>query len=330
VIPRRHLLVLLGAGALGVPRPAPAQPAKALPKIGFLDPFVAGQRSSESVRAAFAAGLRERGWVEGQNVVIEYRAAAGQLDQFSALAAEFARIEVRVIVSSGDQLIAAARKAAPATPIVMAGAGDPVGAGLVASLARPGGLVTGVSNLAVGLTGKWLELIREAMPRATRVAALRNLGNPTHMRFMEETEAAAAKLGITILIAGYRGPADIEGALAGAVTQRAQALVVLPDPIPIAHHPAVAQFVTRNRLPTVFLFRDLIQDGGLLSYGPSRTDNYRRAAGFVDRILRGANPANLPVEQPVKFELAVNLVTARALGITIPQAMLMRADQVIE
>jgi putative ABC transport system substrate-binding protein len=308
--------------------PAFGQQRKPLPRIGFIDPY--GAPASDVVREAFERGLRELGWIDRQNVLIEYRSTLGDPDRYPAVAAELVKLNVNVIVTGGEALIQATTKATSTIPIVMATSGDPVGAGFAASLARPGRNVTGMSNLAVGLPGKWLELLKESLPRASRFAVLRNLANPSHDKFWSELEAGAAKLGVSVFSVGYRAPADLEIVLVGATRQKPAAVLVLPDPLVVSHHTVIAEFVKQARLPSVHLSREEAVAGGLFSYGPSRPDNFRRAASYVDKILRGANPAELPIEQPTKFELVVNLKTARALGITIPQSMLVRADRVIE
>lgn len=325
---RRALLRCFAAWPLAAWAASARAQAKTAPRIGYLDPFTPEQ--SKPLREAFEQGLRELGWIAGQNAFIEYRFAAGKPDQYAALAGELLRLKVNVIVTAGDTLILAVRKVAPTTPIVMAIVGDPIGTGLAASLARPGGTVTGMSNLADGLPSKWLELLKESLPQAKRYAVLRNLANPTHDVLWRSLETGAARLGVSVFSIGYRAPADIPGALGNAVRQKTAALLVLPDPVVHNNDPLVADFVAKNRLPSVFLFREQALTGGLLSYGPSRRDNYRRAAGYVDRILRGANPAEMPIEQPTKFELVVNLKTAKSLGIKMPSTVMVRADEVIE
>jgi putative tryptophan/tyrosine transport system substrate-binding protein len=325
---RRKLIFISAALPLAAWTTTARAQTKSILRIGYLDAFAPEQ--GKPWREAFMQRLRELGWNAGQNVAFEYRSVAGKPDQYAALATELASANVNVIVTSGETLILAARKAAPTTPIVMTAVGDPVGAGLAASLARPGGTVTGMSNFAEEMPNKWLELLKESLPQAKRYAVLRNLVNPTHDTFSRNLEVGAAKLGVSLFSIGYRAPADIVPALDEMLRQKSAALLVLPDPVVNSNHALVAEFVTRNRVPSVYLFREQAINGGLLSYGPSRIDNWRRAATYVDRILRGANPAEMPIEQPTKFELVVNMKTANVLGIKIPATVMIRADEVIE
>ena len=240
------------------------------------------------------------------------------------------RLNISVIVTAGEPLIFAARKANPSTPIVMAAVGDPVGVGFAKTLARPGGNLTGISALITSLVGKWLELLREIAPHATRMVVIRNLGNPTHDKVWSEAEVGAATLGLSVLSLGYRTPGEIEKVLAEARRRKASALVVPADPIVAARQAAIAEFALRNRLPSIYMFREQVVLGGLISYGPSQPGSYHRAAAFVDKILRGANPAELPIEQAREFELVINMKTAKALGLKVPQSVLVRATEVIE
>ena len=327
---RRKLLIALCASVLGAPFPAIPQPAAKVRRIGYMDPAPANDPGGALWREAFVQGLRELGWIPGRNIEVEYRQASGGPDQFAAAAAEMSRLNVSVIVTAGEPLVLATQKANPATPIVMAAVGDPVGAGFAKTLARPGGTVTGMSTLVTGMIGKWLELLREIAPRATRMAVIRNLDNPTHNKLWSDAEAGAAKLGVSVLSLGYRVPGEIEALLADALRKKTAALLVLPDPIVIGRLAALAEFAQRNRLPSMYLFREYILQGGLISYGPSRRANYRRAATFVDKILRGADPGELPIEQAREFELVINLKTAKTLGLKVPQSVLLRATEVIE
>ena len=301
-----------------------AQPRVA--RVGFLE----GASLEPSLWQAARDGLRELGYVEGQNLIIEYRSAQGQFDRVPELLSELIRLKVDVILTIGDPVVSAAKQATSTIPIVMAGAGDPVGRGFVASLARPGGNITGISNLAVALTGKWFELAKEVVPRVSRVAMLRNAGNPTHALFWAEAQAAGPGLGLTPHSVEVRGPSEFEHAFASMVQERVGAVVVLADPMLGAHRARLAELSAKHRLPSISPFREAAEYGGLLSYGPSLRANFRRAATYIDRILKGARAADLPVEQPTKFELVVNVKTARALGLTIPPSLLLRADQVIE
>ncbi len=279
---------------------------------------------------AFRERLHELGYVEGKNLVIEYRWAEGNFERVPDLAAELVRLRVDVIVAVGDPVILAAKQATSTIPIVMASVGDPLGRGFVASLARPGGNITGVSNLAVALTGKWLESLKQIVPTLSQVAVLRNPANPTHALFWAEAQAAAPKLGLKLQSVEVRTPDDLDGAFA-SIRERSAALVVLPDPLLAGIlRGRIAELATKNGLPAVFTFKEQAEAGGLISYGPSLLVNYRRAATYVDKILKGARPGDLPVEQPTQFELVVNLKTAKALGITVPQSLLVRADEVIK
>ena len=324
---RRELLIALGTLAAA---PAFGQQAAQVRRIGYLDSASANDSDGALWREAFVQGLRELGWIPGRNIEIEYRSASGGPDQFAAAAAEFSRLNVSVIVTAGEPLILAAQKANPSTPIVMATAGDPVGAGFAKTLARPGGNITGVSSLVTGLAAKWVELLREIAPRAVRMAVLRNLGNPTHDKLWSEAEETAAKLGPSVLSLGYRAPGEIEKLLANATRQKAVALLVLPDPIVNARAAAIAELALRNRLPSVYRYREHAMLGGLISYGANQRGSYRRAATYVDKILKGANPGELPIEQAREFDLVINQKTAKALGLKVPLTVLLRATEVIE
>ena len=280
---------------------------------------------------AFEDGLRELGWVTGRNVIVEYRSAEGRSERLPELAAELVRLNVNVIVVAGEPIILAAKQATSTIPIVMAGAGDPVGRGFVASLARPGGNITGVSNLAVDLTGKWLELLREAVPQLAKVATLRNPSNPTHAVFWREAQDAARVLGMQAFGAEAKTIEEIEPAFVAMAKERPGALIVFPDPLfNVSQRMRVASLAERHRLPWITLFRASAEAGALMSYGPSSRENYRRAAAYVDKILKGAKPADIPVEQARQFELVINGNTARALGLTVPQSLMLRADHVIQ
>jgi putative ABC transport system substrate-binding protein len=323
---RRAFLATLAGGLLAAPLAAGAQPRPRVARVAFLD----GGNLESHLWQATRDGLRELGYVEGQNLIIEFRSAKGKFDRVPELLAELIRLHVDVIVTIGDPVVSAAKQATSAIPIVMAGAGDPVGRGFVASLARPGGNITGVSNLAVALTAKWLELAKEVVPRISRVAILTNGGNPTHRLFWAEAETSAPVIALTVYNVEVRGPGDFEHAFASMAQERAGAVVVLADPMLGSHRMRLAELSAKHRLPSISPFREAAASGGLISYGPSLLANFRRAATYVDRILKGAKPGELPVEQPTKFELVINLKTAKALGLTIPPSLLQRADQVIE
>jgi putative ABC transport system substrate-binding protein len=326
-VKRRKFITLLGGTAAAWPLAARAQQQPKLPTIGFLGgatPAAQGQWA-----AAFVQRLRELGWIEGRTVAIEYRWAEGRSERAAEIAAEFARRKVDVIVTSGTALIEAAKQATSVIPIVFAAAGDPVGTALVASLARPGGNVTGLSLQQTETTGKRLELLREVVPGLGRLAILANVGNPAVVLDMREVQATARTLGLeTITLEIHRGE-DIVPAFE-APNGRAEALYVVVDALVNTHRIRVNTLALAARLPTMHTFREGVEAGGLMSYGTNFLDLFRRAADYVDKILRGTKPADIPVEQPTKFDLVINLTTAKALGLEIPPTLLARADEVIE
>ena len=316
--------VLLLTAQLG----AQAQPPERVARIGWLA-FASSPRVE--ILGAFRQGLREAGWIEGQNCVIEYRLAEGRAERFPDLAAELVRLPVDVIVTaSGEPAILAAKRATTTIPIVMAISADPVGTGLVASLARPGGNVTGLSILAPEVAGKRLQLLKDAVPRTSRVAVLWNAAYPGKALELSETRAPAGALGIAVQSVEVRGPDDFAGAFSAIRKARPDALIAFADPLTNSVRERIADFALRNRLPMISEIRGFADAGGLMTYGPSVSDLARRAAIYVDKILRGAKPADLPVEQPTKFELVINLKTAKTLGQTIPPSVLFRAEQVID
>jgi putative tryptophan/tyrosine transport system substrate-binding protein len=322
---RRAFITLLG-GAAAWPLAARAQPAK-LPTVGFLGqstPLGEGERA-----VAFAQRLRELGWIEGRTVVIEYRWAEGQSERLAEIAAEFVRLKVDIIVTGGTPAVVAAKQATSAIPVVFATAGDPVGVGLVASLARPGGNVTGLSVVTVDLAGKRIDLLREAIPSFRRLAIMGNVGNPVVVLELGQMQAAARELGLQVDTLEIRRPQDIALALE-TVKGRAEALYVCQDLLTLGNRLRINTLALGARLPVMHASREHIEAAGLMSYGPNFLDSFRRAGGYVDKILRGAKPADLPVEQPTKFDLVINLITAKALGLEIPQTLLARADEVIE
>jgi putative ABC transport system substrate-binding protein len=319
-------IVPLLLSLLAVPLAAAAQPPGQVYRIGYLAtaPPLAHRWD------ALLDGLRERGYSEGRNLVFERRFSEGHAERFPELAAELVRLRVDCILVPTTPAALAAKHATQTIPIVILTAIDPVGAGLVASLARPGGNVTGLSVLAPELNGKRLELLKEVMPGMTRVAILWNAANPANAAAWEETQAAAGALGLRLHSQDVRGLQDLEGAFARMAQARPDALLVLGDALLAMHRPQIAAFATQQQLPSVFAERESVAAGGLMSYGPSLPDLYRRAATYVDKILKGTKPADLPVEQPLKFELVLNLKTAQALGLTIPPSLLFQADEVIK
>src|SRR6266487_3171628 len=325
----RRTFVGAAAGALLVKAfPANAQPAKKVPRIGALAPGVPATASH--LTAAFAEGLREHGYVDGQNVVVERRYADNRAERMSEIAAELVRLKVDVIVTSSDLGVAAVKQQTQTIPIVMANSSDPVGTGFVASLARPGGNVTGLTSISPELSGKRLELLKEAVPGLSRVAFLWNPDVRGSLFDYKETEAAARSLHLELQSVEVSRVEDLDLAFSAVTGQRAQA-VALPaaNPVASSNRWQIAAFAQRNRLPSVYGSKEYVDAGGLMSYGPSFPNMFRRAAVYVDKILKGAKPADLPVEQPTKFELVINLKAAKAIGLTIPPALLQRADEVI-
>ena len=322
---RRRFLLTSLAGALTAPLAAGAQQAGKVYRVGFIGN--GSPRSNDSLRGAFLEGLRELAWVEGKNLSMVDRWAEGDLARHPRLAAELAALDVEVIVLAGTAAARAAMGATRTIPIVVTVVGDPVTAGLVRSLAKPGGNLTGLAWQASDLVTKQLQLLREMVPSAARLAALSHAANPTTR---VAVEAAARSLGAKLDVLDVGGPADIAGAFEAAQRSRAGALLVLPSPMFFATRRQLAELATRHRLPAVYEVKEYVDEGGLVSYGPSFSEMYRRAATYVDKILKGATPGDLPMEQPARFEMALNLKTAKALGLTIPPSLLARADQVIE
>jgi putative ABC transport system substrate-binding protein len=325
-VKRREFITLLGGAAATWPLAARAQQA-AMPVIGFLGPLTPSVQSKWT--AAFVQRLRELGWIEGRTVAIEYRWADGRSERFAEIAAEFVRLKVSVIVTAGTAAVVAAKQATSVIPIVFAAAGDPVGTGLVASLARPGGNVTGLSNQSADLASKRLELLREVVPSLRRLAIMANIGSPIGVLEMGEVQAAAGTLGLEVATLEIRRAEDIAPAIE-ALKGRTDALYVVTEPLVNASRIRISTLALGARLPTMHGTRDYIEAGGLMSYGANYPDMFWRAADYVDKILRGAKPADLPVEQPTTFELVINLKTAKALGVEVPPTLLSRADEVIE
>jgi putative ABC transport system substrate-binding protein len=270
------------------------------------------------------------GWNEGRNVAIEHRWAEGRSERFTEIAAEFVRLNVEIIITDGTPAIAAAKRATPITPIVFAAAGDPVATGLVASLARPGNNVTGMSLMSSELGAKRLELLGEVLPRLSRVAVLWNVDNPYSMLVFKITQGAGRTMGIEVRSLDVRGPDDFDTAFEAARGLHPDALITVEDPLTLVHRTPIAEFTAREQLPSLHGIREFVAAGGLMSYGASLLDLFRRAASYVDKILRGAKPSDLPIQQPIKFEMVINLKTAKALRLTIPPTVLARADEVIE
>ena len=325
---RRAFLGTLGL--LGMPRAADAQQGRRVPRVGYL---ASGSSPAAPLRSAemMRQGLRELGWVEGQGILIEARFAEGRYDRLPGLAADLVRLNVDLIAAVGSAAARAARNATQTIPIVMISVGDPVGLGLVANLAHPGGNVTGLAfSVGFDTYGKGLELLKEAVPGVRRVAVLSNPANPYQPLAIENVSVVARSLGVQLQLLAVRDPNELDGAFAAMVRERAGALLVLTDPMFTGNRARLADLGVKHKLPSMHGVTESAEAGALLSYGPNFDVISRRAAIYVDKILKGAKPGDLPVEQPTKFELAINLKTAKALGLTIPPALLQRADQVIE
>ena len=308
---------------------AAAQQSTKIPRVGFLS--AASSSSDMAVRIeAFQQGLRALGYVEGKNIVIEYRYAAGKLDRLPDLAAELVRLNVNVIVTAGGEATPAAKKATSTIPIVMGFDLDPVGNGLVTSLARPGGNITGLSTLGLEISGKLIELLKEIVPSLSQVAVLGTSTQPGNAHLLRETELAARAFGVKVQFLDILAAKDIETAFRAAGKESADAVLTLSSAILDSHRTQVADLAAKSRLPAIYPQTEYMDAGGLMFYGPSITDSFRRAATYVDKILKGAKPTELPVEQPTKFELVINLKAAKQIGLTIPPNVLVRADRVIK
>ena len=323
---RREFILLIGSTAVAWPLAARAQQGG---KKYIIGRFGAGS-AAEPIIDVLTEALRELGWVEGENVVFERRYAENRLERLPELAADLVRLKVDVIVATGTLAPLAAKRATSTIPIVMTAAGDPLGTGLVDSLARPGGNITGMSLMVPELGGKRLELLKELLPRLARVAVLWNAANPYSPLVFKQVQAAGSILGIEVQSLEVRDPGDFDGAFETVRRQHPDALMTVDDTLTINHRKRIADFAVGQLLPTLQGFREFVTAGALMSYGANVIDLARRAAGYVDKILKGAKPADLPVQQPTKFELVINLKTAKALGITIPPSLLARADEVIE
>jgi putative ABC transport system substrate-binding protein len=324
----RIFIGLLATVLLTTAPPAEAQQTKKIPRIGYLT--VSSLSANVARIEAFRQGLRELGYVEGKNIVIEWRSAEGKFERQGELAAELVRLKVDVIVTSGPTMTRAAKEATVTIPIVMAFDSDPIGNGFVASLARPGGNITGLSALSPELSGKQLELLKEIIPKLSRAAVLGNSSEPANPKTLKEIELAAGALRVQLQPLDVLGPKDIETAFRAATKAHADALLALPSAIISDHRSRIANLALKNRLPVMYFRREFVEDGGLMSYGTSFTDLSRRTATYVDKILKGAKPADLPVEQPTKIEFVINLKAAKQIGLTIPPNVLARADKVIK
>jgi putative ABC transport system substrate-binding protein len=324
---RREFIAMLG-GAATLPLAARAQQRVGMPRVGYLFSFP--QAEGRHLWEACRQGLRELGYVEGQNIAVEPRFADGRHERLPALAEDLVRHKVDIIVAAATPASRAARAATSQIPIVIVAVGEPVKVGLVASLARPGGNVTGLSLLTPDLSGKRLELLREFVPTLARVGILKNPDNPVSAVFLEETQVAAHKIGIELRSSDAQNPEQIETAFAQAAARRDDAIIVFDDPVLWSHRAKFVELAAARKIPAMYGYRDFVDLGGLMSYGPDRPDQYRRTAIFVDKILKGAKPAELPVERPTKFEFVFNRKTANALGLEVPTSLLLRADQIIE
>jgi putative ABC transport system substrate-binding protein len=325
---RRELIALLGGAAVAAKGPAAAQTPGKVARVGFLGNSTAALE--ESLVGAFREGLRELGYVEGHNIMIEYRWAEGAYERFPTLVGELVAAHIDLIVTAGTPAALAVTKGAPALPLVMTAVGDPIGTGLIESLARPGGNATGLTSITPDLEGKRLELMREMIPDMQRIAVLWNPGNAFQLRDEKEVQAAAAVLRIPILSLGVRRAEELDAAFSAISRESTNAMLVLADRIFLHDRERIIRFAEKNRLPIMSAYRELADGGGLTSFGPNYAVMHRQAARYVDKILRGAKPAELPVEQPAKFELVINLKSAKALGLTISPSLLARADEVIE
>ena len=324
-----RLAYLLWVVILAASIAADAQPTGKVHRIGVLGS--GSPTSAAQFVEAFNQALRELGWVEGKNIVIDYRFAEGRFDRLPDLAAELVRLKVDVIAASPTPSALAAKNATRTIPIVMVSAAEPVQLGLIASLARPGGNVTGLSwSVNVEIIAKGLELLKEAVPRVRRVAVLSNPANPGHAVALKDVKAAAQSLGLQLQLLEVRGPGEFDGAFVAMVAQHADALLVVADSLFNLYRVRLAELATRYHLPSMHGLRENVEAGGLMSYGPNITASFRRAAFYVDKILNGTKPTDLPVEQPTRFELVINVGTAKALGLEMPRSLLTRADQIIE
>jgi putative ABC transport system substrate-binding protein len=325
---RRTFVGAVAGALLAAPLSAKAQQTSRVFQIGILANISLAEAEGARLWGAFIQGLRDLGYVEGQNITIELRSSEGVYERLPDMAAELVRLKVDVIVVPADQNALAAEHATRTIPIVMIG--NPVGSGLVTNLARPGGNVTGLSILAPEIAGKQLELLKELVPRVSSVAVLWNPTNPSHSRALEEAKIATRSLGIELQLSGARGPDEFDGAFAAMMKGRVGAVLILLDGMFLLHQSRIIDLAAKSRLPAMYSRRSDATGGGLMAYAASLPDMFRRAATYVDKILKGAKPGELPIEQPTKFEFVINLKTVKALGLTIPQSLLLRADEVIQ
>jgi putative tryptophan/tyrosine transport system substrate-binding protein len=329
---RRTFLCSLTLGTLSRPLATQAQTAGKVYRVGYIGPTPVATIISDPAQPfnSFRREMRQRGYVEGQNLVLELRSVEGRLERVSEVVGELVRLNADVIVAVSNPVVQAAQQATRKIPIVMVGVGDPVATGLVASLARPGGNITGLSQLSPELSGKRLDLLKEVVPGVSRVAILWNPTNPSNAPQLGETKVAAQAFGVQLQLLEVRGPHDFESAFQAATRGHAGALITLDDLLIFTHRIQIVALAAKSRLPAIYGWSAFAAAGGLMSYGPDFQDMYRQAAVFVAKILKGAKPGELPVEQPTKFELVINLKTAKTLGLTIPPALLGRADEVIQ
>ena len=327
---RRRVIVLLGGASLGWPLVARAQQPDRVRRLGLLLPYIQRDPQAQARVSAFTAALQERGWTDGRNVRFEFRYTEGQASRLPALAAELAQSNVDVILTAGTESTDAARKATKTIPIVMAAVGDPIAAGFIASLARPGANITGASLLATELTAKRLQLLKEVIPALTRLAVLWSAANASVVQKLKQIQAAAPQFGVQLHAFELRVPDDLDKGFESAVQFRAQAVMTTEDAIQITYRARVVELGKQHRMPVASEFGEFAQAGVLMSFGPSILDQFRSAASYVDKLFKGARPGDLPVEQATRFELIVNLKTAKLLGLTFPPSVLSRADKVIQ
>ena len=329
-IRRREFITLLGGAAAVWPLAARAQQAERVRRVGVFIPLAADDPEAQARSAAFLRGLSELGWTVGRNVRIDFRWAAGDADNIRKYAAELVALAPDVILGAGNPIVAALQQATHTLPIVFAGVADPVGAGFVASLARPSGNSTGFTPFEYSIGGKWLELLKEIAPSVTRVAVVRDAAQVSGGAQLGAIQTVAPSLGVELRPVGMRDAGEIESGVSAFARDPNGGLIATAGRLSVIHQDLIVRLAARHRLPTIYYYRYFVTAGGLASYGPDPHDQYRRAAGYVDRILRGEKPSDLPVQAPTKYELAINLKTAKALGLNVPPTLLARADEVIE